>query len=73
MVESGEDLGLALEAGHAVRVGGEGIRQDFDGDVAIQPGVGGPVNHAHAALAEFAEDLVVGDELLRAHQKRIQE
>ena len=38
---------FAGESGHAVGVLGEDVRQDFDGDVAIQLGVGGAVDGAH--------------------------
>ena len=34
-------------------------RQDFDGDKAIEVRVPGFVNHAHPALAQFLDDLVV--------------
>ena len=66
MVEGGEDLSLALEAGDAVaaaRLGCAGVsrqmgRQDLDGDVAIQLGVAGAIDLAHRAGAEGADDLV---------------
>ena len=66
MVEGGEDLGLALEAGQAVaaaRLGCAGVsrqmrRQDLDGDVAIQLGVAGAIDLAHRAGAEGADDFV---------------
>ena len=35
--------------------------QDFDGDVAIELGIGGAADGAHAAFAELAADAVVGD------------
>ena len=63
----GEHLGFAGEAGEAVGVGGEGVGEDFDGDVAIELGVGGAVDGAHAAFAEFGGDAVVGDGGGRAH------
>jgi len=44
----------------------EAIGEDFDGDVAIQLGIGGAVDGAHAAFAEFGGDAVMGDQLLRA-------
>ncbi len=62
VVEGGEDLGLALEAGQAVAAG-PGVaremgRQDFDGDVAIELGVAGAIDLAHRAGAEGADDFV---------------
>ena len=40
------------------RVLGEGRGQDLDGDVAIELGVGGAIDRAHAALAERRDDFV---------------
>src|SRR5215472_3000275 len=72
MVEQREDLGFAGEAGDAVRVGGEGVGKNFDGDVTIELGVGRTPDFAHAALAEFGRDAVMGDALLRAHRAQLQ-
>ena len=58
MVERREHLGLALEPGDADRDRREGIGEDLDGDVALQPGVAGAVDLAHAAGADRAGDLV---------------
>ena len=44
-----------LRSGSATFSGG----QDLDGDEAVQVGVAGLVDHAHAAFAELLEDLVV--------------
>lgn len=46
MVERGQHLRLALEAGEALRIVGEGLRQDLDGDLALQPRVAGAVDLA---------------------------
>jgi len=46
MVQRGQDLGLALEARQALRVGRDSLGQDLDGDLALQVGVGGPVARA---------------------------
>src|SRR5215467_8239670 len=61
-------LRFALEASHAGRVLCESLGQDFDGDVAVQLGVGGAVDGAHAAFAELGPDPVVGDRLFGAHR-----
>jgi len=63
MVELREDAGLALEAGEAFRVAGEGFGQNFDGNVAAERGVGGAVDDAHAAGAELGVDAVVAQRL----------
>src|SRR5437764_13331973 len=49
---------LAVEALAQLRVGGEHIGQDLDGDDAIEPRVAGAIDFAHAAGAERCEDLV---------------
>ena len=40
VIEGGQDLGLAVEASETVGVRGEGVRQQLDGDVTAEPGVG---------------------------------
>ena len=41
MVEAGEDLSFPLEPGEAIRIIGEGVRQELQRDLAIKLGVGG--------------------------------
>ena len=67
MVQRGQHLRFAGEARQAVGIGGENVRQDFDGDVAIELGIGGAIDGAHAAFAEFGDDAVVGDGRARTH------
>src|SRR5262245_61145643 len=52
MVQRGERLRLAGEAGEAFGIVGEDIGQDFDRDVAIELRVPGFVDLAHAAGAD---------------------
>ena len=42
----------------ALRVGGERLRQDLDGDVAIELRVARAIHLAHAAFAQLGEDLI---------------
>jgi hypothetical protein len=65
--EDGGDVGvmklreqprLAFEPREPFLVVGEGRREDFDGDVTIEPRVGGPPHFAHSAFADTMEDLV---------------
>src|SRR5687767_6289229 len=58
MTERGEDLRLALEARQAVGIERERVRDDLERHVAVQPRVARPVNLAHAAGAERADDFV---------------
>ena len=58
MIEAGDDLRLALEPLTRQRVGRDVRGQDLDGDVAIQPRVGGLVDLAHPAGPERADHLV---------------
>ncbi len=43
MVQAGEDLGFSLEAGQPIRIGGERLRQDLEGDLPVELGIGGLV------------------------------
>ena len=57
MIQRGQELGLALEAREAIGIGGEQIRKDLDGDVAIQFLVAGAIHLSHPAFAERGENL----------------
>ena len=61
VVQAGEDLRLPLEAGQPVRVAGERLGQDFEGDLPVQLRVGSLIHLAHSALADEGSDVVVGD------------
>ncbi len=51
MVEGGDGAVFPLEA--TPEIGGRTVfSQDFDGDVAIEAGIAGEINLAHAANAE---------------------
>ena len=58
MVQRGEDLGFALEAGQAVGIGGEGLGQDFQRHVAVELRVAGAVDLPHPACANLGGDLI---------------
>ncbi len=61
MVQGRSRLGLALEAGQRLGVLGDVIRQELEGDKAMQPGVFGLVDDAHAATADLLNNAVVRD------------
>ena len=50
VVEAGEDLRLPLEPGEPVWVSRERIREDLQRDLAVELGVGGLPDLAHAAF-----------------------
>ncbi len=53
----------------ATRAGSEakGVGEGFDGDVAIELGVGRSVDGSHSAFTEFSSKAVMGDGGLRRH------
>jgi len=57
VIQRSEHLGLMLEAGEAIGIGGEIGGQDLDGDLPVEFGIGREIHHAHAAPAEFTQDL----------------
>ena len=61
MVQCGSGLGLALEAGQRLGVSGDVIRQELEGDKAMQTGVFGFVDHTHAAATDLLDNAVVRD------------
>ena len=66
--EGGEGSCLALEAGDAVEVAGDGFGEDLEGDVASEAGVAGAVDLAHATRADRREDLVRPEARARGEQ-----
>ena len=67
MIERGDGAGFAFEA--AAKISGSTVfAQDFDGDIAVEAGVAGAIDFAHAADAERGLDLVGAE--LRVRGKR---
>ena len=59
MIERGSRHGLTLEAG-ASSLGQRAIgRKNFDGNVAIKPGIMRAINHAHSACPNIRENVVM--------------
>ncbi len=52
MIERGEHARFAFEQGAALRIGGEGWRQDFNRNVSSERVVVRSIDFAHAADAE---------------------
>ncbi len=59
MVEAGEDLGFSLEPREAIRISGEGFRQNLQGDLAVELRIGGLIDLPHAAFADEDGHVVV--------------
>ena len=58
MVQRGQELRLALEAGEAIGIRGKQFRQDLQRDVPVQPRIARAIHLAHAAGADEGGDLV---------------
>ena len=63
MIQCRSSLCFALETGQSLRVLGDFIGQEFQGDEAMQLHVLGFVDHAHTAAAQLLNNAVVGDGL----------
>jgi hypothetical protein len=61
MIERGQHFGLELESAESLHVARELGRQDFERDVAVQPGIAGAVDLPHSAFAQFGQDFVRAD------------
>ena len=59
--ERRENLRLPREPGQAIRIGREGVGEDLQRDLAVELGVGGLSDLAHAALADEGGDVVVAE------------
>jgi hypothetical protein len=66
-IEDRKDVGVIQRGGcarflfeplQAIPIGAEAGRQDFDGDVAPEPGVPCAIHLAHAARTEWADNLI---------------
>ena len=58
VVERGEDFSFALKASEPIGIAGEMLRQNLQGNVALQPGVAGAIHLAHATDAQSSEDFI---------------
>jgi hypothetical protein len=66
---SGERVGLAAEAVERIGVAAA-VGQEFQGNVAIEPGVAGAIDLAHAACTCELQDLVGPDASAGAERHR---
>jgi hypothetical protein len=58
MVQGREHFRFTLKPRDPIVVSGEQRRQDLDRDLAFEPGVGRPIDLAHAPFADLGGDLV---------------
>ena len=58
VVQRGEDFRFSLKARAPVSVNGQSRRQDLDGDLTFQLGVGRAIHLAHATFTDLGSDLV---------------
>ena len=63
VVEGGRGLGLPLKTAESLRVVGEFVGKELQGDVATELEVFRLVDHAHATATDLAEDAVMGNRL----------
>ena len=71
VIERGEEPGFTLEAGEAIRIGGEGRRKDLDRDVAFQARIARAIHFAHAAGTQECLDLIDADPGADSHRVEI--
>jgi len=60
VIERCQEPGLPLETGQALGFGGENVRQNLDGHVAVKGCIRGLPNHAHPAFADLFDEAGVG-------------
>src|SRR5207302_10482866 len=58
VVEAGGAAGLALETGKRIGIADQVVREEFEGDEAVETRILGLVDHAHSAYAQFFCDAV---------------
>ena len=63
MVQAGQGAGFAVEALGETGVAGRGGRQDLQRHQAVESGLAGLIDGAHAALADELQDFELGKEL----------
>jgi hypothetical protein len=58
VVQAGNRTSFPLESFTCLGLGGDVLRQDFDGDRAIEARVSGPVHFAHATGTKRGDDFI---------------
>ena len=58
MVQRREHFGFALKPSQPIVIRRDGRRQDLDGDLTLELGVGSPIDLPHSALTEQGGDSI---------------
>ena len=58
MVQRCEHFGFTLEPREPIMISSQRRRENLDGDLAFEPGVGGPEHPSHSAFADLRGDFV---------------
>ena len=67
MIKRREDFRFSLESRHALRVAGEGFRQDFYCDIAAELGIPRTVHFSHSTRTDSSENFVGPDASAGGH------
>jgi hypothetical protein len=70
MIQRRQDWSLARVSSHAAGILRERFGRNLDGNIAIQPGIGGAPDLAHGALAELGGDRELGNHLWTLRKRR---
>ena len=65
VIQGGSGASLALKTTQGLRIAGEGIRQEFERDKAVQARIFGFIDHAHPSSAQLFDNAVMGDRVAR--------
>ncbi len=61
VIQGGQDLHFPLKPGHSLGIRGKLLGQDLQRHVPVQLGIGGTVDHSHAAFTDLLQNLVMAN------------
>lgn len=71
MIQRSEHFRFALKASESIVIRRQGGRQNLDGDLTFQLGIGGPIHLAHAPFADERGDFVDADACSRSESQGV--